>query len=77
MKNEKVKSTPITANEFLNIALGGNMNISTLTPLAVTEIMVEFAKIHVKEALQKASEKFDAECNKNVILMCYPIDKIL
>jgi hypothetical protein len=32
------------AEKFLNTALGGNMNISTLTPLALVEIMTAFAE---------------------------------
>ena len=64
METKKVKVETITANEMYLKLLHENDCIST------QELMIEFAK-------QKASEKFDAECNKNVILMCYPIDKIV
>ena len=36
------------AEKHLEIALGGNMNISTLTPLALIEIMTDFAKKQVE-----------------------------
>lgn len=39
-----------TAEEHLNIALGGNMNISTLKPKAWHEIMTNYAKHYHKEA---------------------------
>ena len=35
------------AEKFLNTALGGNMNIATLKPLALIEIMTAFAEIEV------------------------------
>ena len=36
------------AEKHLEIALGGNMNISTLKPLALIEIMTDFAKKEVE-----------------------------
>lgn len=30
--------------EYLKIALGGNMNVATLTPLAISEIMESYAR---------------------------------
>jgi hypothetical protein len=35
------------AEKFLNTALGGNMNLATLKPLALIEIMTAFAEIEV------------------------------
>lgn len=34
----------MNAKEYLNIALGGNMNVGTLKPLAIEEIMDSYAK---------------------------------
>ena len=36
------------AEKFLNTALGGNMNLATLKPLALIEIMTAFAEIEVE-----------------------------
>ena len=36
----------MNAKEFLMIALGGNMNVGTLKPLAIEEIMEAYAKYH-------------------------------
>jgi hypothetical protein len=40
-----------TSKEHLEIALGGNMNTSSLTTLAIQEIMTDFAKQYHKEQL--------------------------
>jgi hypothetical protein len=50
------------AEKFLNTALGGNMNISTLTPLALVEIMTAFAEkelaaINYTRCCEELSEK--------------------
>jgi hypothetical protein len=44
-----------TSKEYLKIALGGNMNVSTLTPLAIEEIMTDFANKHYAEQLALCS----------------------
>ena len=38
----------MNAEEYLHIALGGNMNISTLKPLAWHEIMEAYAEYRIK-----------------------------
>ena len=40
-----------TSKKHLEIALGGNMNTSTLTAFAIEEIMTDFAKQYHKEQL--------------------------
>jgi hypothetical protein len=40
-----------TSKEHLEIALGGNMHTSSLTTLAIEEIMTDFAKKYHKEQL--------------------------
>ena len=40
----------MNAEQFLNEALGGNMNISTLKPLAWHEIMEQYARHKIMEA---------------------------
>jgi len=40
----------MNAEQYLNVALGGNMNISTLTPLAWHEIMEDYAKYRLKQS---------------------------
>lgn len=42
----------------------------------IEEFMIEFAKLHVEAALEKASDKFDHYSNKNVILTAYPLTNI-
>nr|DAI89506.1 MAG TPA: hypothetical protein [Caudoviricetes sp.] len=42
----------------------------------IAYMLVKFAKYHVQEALKEASDKFDAECNKYVILNAYPLENI-
>ena len=78
-----------TAEEFLNNS--NNINYRKLEPsnphldiLSFIEAdLIEFAKLHVKEALQKAYENADLEyygdevCyNKDSILNAYPIENI-
>jgi hypothetical protein len=41
------------AKEFLSKALGGNMNLETLKPLAIEEIMEQYAK-HISTQAEKA-----------------------
>ena len=41
------------AKKYLEIALGGNMNIATLKPLALIEIMSGFANQEVKAITTK------------------------
>jgi len=41
-----------------------------------TEMMIEFAKKHVTEALHKASEKFDHSSNKIAVLGSYSLENI-
>ena len=41
-----------------------------------TEMMIEFAKYHVEQALIEASKSFDGEWNKNSILYAYPLENI-
>ena len=38
------------AREYLNVALGGNMNFGTLKPLAIEEIMGQYAYHKMKES---------------------------
>ena len=44
------------AEEYLKIALGGNMNISTLTPLAWHDIMDSYATIKVQESKEETRQ---------------------
>ena len=46
----------MNAEQFLNEALGGNMNISTLKPLAWHEIMASYAQHKIKEVAHSASD---------------------
>lgn len=42
-----------TVEEYLNVALGGNMNIATLKPKFWHEIMTDYAKHYHKESTTK------------------------
>jgi hypothetical protein len=53
----------MNAEEYLNIALGGNMNISTLKPLAWHEIMEGYAK-------QKLLERSDNSDSAEITTKC-------
>jgi len=46
------------AKEYLEMALGGNMNISTLTLSAWEDILTSYGKIQVKESKQPELLKF-------------------
>jgi len=60
----------VNAEEYLNAALGGNMNISTLKPIAWHEIMEGYAKTkrmeHVAELVDIA-EGFQESAAENDI----------
>lgn len=38
--------------------------------------MIQFAKYHVEQALNLASQKFDADCNKFAVLNSYSLENI-
>lgn len=42
----------------------------------IVHMMIEFAKYHVKLALEEASNKFDADCNKYAVLNSYSLENI-
>jgi len=65
-KRQYIKREGMTAKEHLEIALGGNMNISTLTPLAWHEIMEDYANRKIKE-LEAQSNWIDV--NKRELLL--------
>ena len=79
MENTKVK-TIITAKELFDKMLSENDECTS------TEMMIEFAKLHVEEALKcaaKASESFDFseeddlfKMNQENILTAYDLDNI-
>ena len=48
-----MKNKVITAQEFLDISFGENKAVRS----KITKVMIEFAKLHVQEALKQASEK--------------------
>lgn len=48
-----MKDKVITAQEFLDISFGENKAVRS----KITKAMIEFAKLHVQEALKQASEK--------------------
>ena len=50
---EKINQKMTEARKYLETALGGNMNIGTLTPLSFSKIMQDFANKKVKEAVDK------------------------
>jgi len=59
-----------TANEFFN-QYGGYTREEAL------ERSIEFAKMHVKQALEKASlVRYDKEPFKKKFLNCYPLDNV-
>ena len=77
MKPKKVKPTPITAEQYLEIALGGNYNISTLTLKHWESCLVSFARLKVTEALHETSEHFKNPENVAYIKNHYSLDKIV
>lgn len=52
------------AEKHLEIALGGNMNIASLKPLALIEIMTDFAKKEVEAINYSQCCKSDSELLK-------------
>lgn len=70
-----------TAEEFLDL----QHNIIPSTEFDIRKVMIEFAKLHVEEALKEASEKGLVEANeggytsfldKDSILTAYPLTNI-
>lgn len=49
-----------TVEEFLEAALGGNMNITTLKPLAWHEIMTDYAKHYQNSATSELKKENEA-----------------
>ena len=87
-KKEKiVKEKLPTAKELFDKMLSKNVEVTS------TEMMIAFAKMHVKEALKQASEKYKMkisdnvheldmnddwmEVDKNSILTAYSLDDIV
>jgi hypothetical protein len=74
----------LTAEEFLIINDDKDFRLS-MSGIYVSEMMIEFAKMHVEAALKAASENADTkdvpytddiEVDKDSILYSYPLDKI-
>lgn len=62
----------ITAEEFIKTKpVNGYGNL-----LNQKEAIIEFAKLHIEEALKQVSKKFDGEWNKNSILNAYSLENI-
>ncbi len=74
----------LTAKEFLwnNILTQGDIEpYGHIPKIKIYEAMLEFAKLHVQEALKQASEKvqitdFGYAINKDSILNAYNLDDI-
>ena len=71
----------ITAEEFLNNQ--DFYDLHAIPEWSVKRVMIEFAKLHVTEALRKASEYAEITDNgrfpfidKNSILNAYPLENI-
>lgn len=78
MKKEKKQApAPITSKEYLEIALGGNYNISTLTIDHWESCLISFAKLKVTEALEETSKHFKNPENVSYIKNHYNLDKIV
>ncbi|WGQ15601.1 hypothetical protein [Sphingobacterium faecium] len=68
----------MTAKEALEIYLGGNMNVATLTPLAIEDFMRTFARYNVKLALNTASDSIKCyPSESDQILNSYPLENII
>jgi hypothetical protein len=78
----------ITAEDFLILKGDKNFRLS-MSGEYISDIMIDFAKIHVTEALRQASEKAESiegwntgfsgsasSIDKDSILNAYPLDKI-
>jgi hypothetical protein len=50
----------MNAKEYLNVALGGNMNIGTLTPLAFEKIMEAYASYKL---LERPESSYYTKCS--------------
>lgn len=53
----------MNAEQFLNESLGGNMNISTLKPLAWHEIMDAYAQHKIKESVKTSHNSKSMPCS--------------
>lgn len=61
--------------EYLEIALGGNMNVSTLTLLAWHEILESYAKLIIKESGQPEMLEIIKQLNEQGYDFC-GMDKV-
>lgn len=61
----------ITAQELFDKMLSENEECTS------TEMMIEFAKIHVLEAIKTAQKGFEESDNIKYIKNCYPIKNIV
>jgi len=77
MKAKKEKVEPITSEQYLEIALGGNYNISTLTLEHWKSCLISFAKLKVTEALEETSKHFKNPENVSHVKNHYKLDKIV
>ena len=74
-KKEKiVKEKLPTAEEFLK---NSNATGMAFNREAIQEAMIEFAKLHVAEAIEKASKGFKNPDNIRFVKKCYPLDGIV
>ena len=64
------------AEVFIINRMKGHRDGVPPTPKQVEGWLIEFASLHVEEALKEASRKFDSEWNKEAVLRSYPIKKI-
>ena len=63
------------AAEYLEVALGGNMNFGTLKPLAITEIMEEYKNKCVIEELEKIPQLMIQPLGEEIRLSSYYVLK--
>ena len=71
-KKEKiVKEKLPTAKELFDKMLSENVEVTS------TEMMIAFAKLHVSEAIEKASKGFKNPDNIRYVKKCYPLDGIV
>ena len=68
--NTKKEKLP-TAKELFDKMIGENVEVTS------TEMMIAFAKLHVSEAIEKASKGFKNPDNIRYVKKCYPLDGIV
>lgn len=76
-KKEKIVKEKLPTAEELWAKHFGGLHYDDITPEKEQKYAIEFAKLHVAEAIEKASKGFKNPDNIRFVKKCYPLDSIV